>query len=139
MKLRATNTRKSNVILAIDDDWLVLDSFKQLLESQGWAVCTAANPMEDLRQYEAHWPEIKLVLLDYSIDTMTGDEVFERLQLVNQSVRVILITGSDGDVAVKMFEKGLWGFMPKPVAPEDLIDRVREAIYTSNRLAPGAV
>jgi hypothetical protein len=41
MMLRVTNTRKPNVILAIDDDWLVLDSFKQLSESQGWAVCAA--------------------------------------------------------------------------------------------------
>jgi two-component system, cell cycle sensor histidine kinase and response regulator CckA len=123
-----TNICNSDAILAIDDNWLVLNSFKRLLETEGWVVHIAANPTEGISLYQAHWREIKLVLLDYSMGQLRGDAVFEQLKRINQDVRVILISGSSGDFATRMLEKGLWGFMQKPVEPEDLIDRVREAI-----------
>jgi CheY-like chemotaxis protein len=128
MKLTVTNICPPDLILAIDDDWLVLDGVKGLLESVGYTVRATSNPLEGIRQYKTHWQEIKLVLLDYSMKALRGDQVLERLQQVNRDVRVIMMSGCDGDVAEEMIEKGLWAFVQKPFSPEDLIDRVRVAI-----------
>jgi two-component system cell cycle sensor histidine kinase/response regulator CckA len=128
MKLRVTNICPPDLILAIDDDCLLLDSVKGLLESAGCTVLTASNPIEGIKLYETYWQEIKLVLLDYSMKELRGDEVLERLQQANRDVRVIMMSGCDGDVEEMMLQKGLWAFVQKPFSPEDLIDRVRVAI-----------
>jgi len=136
---RAGNTNpRTDVILAIDDDREVLDSVKHLLESEGYAVLAAADPVEGIRQYEAHWRDVKLVLLDFMMHIMRGDEVFDRLQEINPNVRAILLTSCDNGAAGKMLNKGLRGFLPKPVVPEDLIGRVRAELDLSDHRAPGA-
>jgi CheY-like chemotaxis protein len=83
--------------------------------------------------YEAHWPEIKLVLLDYFMQTLRGDEVFERLQRINPDVRVILTSASEEDISQTMRHSPICGFVQKPPSPRDLIRQVRHAL---NRHAP---
>jgi two-component system cell cycle sensor histidine kinase/response regulator CckA len=68
------------------------------------------------------------VLLDYLMPDMTGDLVFECLQRVNPDVRVILLTGCEENVAHKMFEAGLRGYIQKPFYIEDFVQRVREEL-----------
>src|ERR1700688_788844 len=68
------------VILAIDDDTDHLNCVRRLLIREGWVVLTATSPLEGLELYAAHWREIQLVLLDYFMPVLRGDEVFERLQ-----------------------------------------------------------
>jgi two-component system, cell cycle sensor histidine kinase and response regulator CckA len=118
-------TVRPDVIFVIDDDSKVLESTKRILESEGYGVRTAQDPPEAIKLYETHWQEINLVLLDFLMHIMRGDEVFERLRQINPNVRVIMITGCDDDAAQKMFEKGLRGFLQKPYSPQELIDRVR--------------
>jgi two-component system, OmpR family, response regulator len=68
------------------------------------------------------------VLLDFLMPDMTGDLVFECLQTVNPDVRVILLTGCEDNVAKRMFEAGLRGYIQKPFYIEDLVQRVREEL-----------
>lgn len=114
------------LVLTIDDEPEILEILKQCLESEGFQVLAAAGPKQGLELYEAHWQEIGLVLLDYVMPDMTGDLVFECLQRINADVRVILLTGCDDQVARKMFEIGLRGYIQKPFYIDDLVQRVRE-------------
>ena len=86
---------EQGVILAIDDDTEVLNSIRRLLIREGWVVLTASDPAEGLQSYEAHWRGIALVLLDYYMPGLRGDEVWERLKRINPQVRVLLMTASD--------------------------------------------
>jgi two-component system, OmpR family, response regulator len=119
---------QQGVILAIDDDTEVLNSIRRLLIREGWVVLTASDPAEGLRSYEAHWPGIALVLLDYYMPGLRGDEVLERLQRINPQVRVLLMTASDDYVSPKMLNGGLCGFVQKPATRQELIRRIREAL-----------
>jgi CheY-like chemotaxis protein len=112
---------EQEVILVIDDDTEVLTSVRRLLIPEGWVVLTASSPLEGLELYEAHWRKIQVVLLDYFMPILRGDEVFERLQRINPHVRVLLTTACDGDVSPKMLQGGLCGFVQKPISPRDLI------------------
>src|SRR6266436_7793246 len=96
-----------DVVLVIDDDTDVLRGVKRMLECEGFVVYTAHEPQEGIRLYEAHSDEIRLVLLDYFMDGMNGDEVFEHLRRINPDVRVILVTGGDDAVAKRMLANGL--------------------------------
>jgi two-component system cell cycle sensor histidine kinase/response regulator CckA len=113
-------------ILAIDDEPEMLEVIRASLEPAGFVVHTASDPNEGLNIFEQRWRAIRLVLLDYIMPNMTGDLVFECLHNVNPDVRVLLLTGCDDNVAKKMFEAGLRGYIQKPFYIEDLIARVRE-------------
>jgi response regulator RpfG family c-di-GMP phosphodiesterase len=89
---------------------------------------TASGPKEGLDLYEKNCRQIGLVLLDYLMPHMTGDLVFECLHRVNPDVRVILLTGCDDNIAKRMFENGLCGYIQKPFYLEDLMQRVREEL-----------
>jgi len=115
-------------VLAIDDEPEVLDVIKRCLEIDGVQVLTASDPKQGLDLYEKHREQIGLVLLDYLMPDMTGDLVFECLQRINPDVHVILLTGCDDNVAKRMFEEGLRGYIQKPFYVEDLVARVREEL-----------
>ena len=121
-----SGAKKPVQILAVDDEREILDVIKTTLEDEGFSVLTAATPGEGLKAYEEHWRDIELVLLDYLMPEMTGDLVFECLRQINPDVRVVLLTGCDDNVARKMFESGLRGFMQKPFYLDDLVQRVRD-------------
>jgi CheY-like chemotaxis protein len=83
--------------------------------------------------YAEHSDEIKLVLLDYFMPCMNGDEVFECLRRINPDVRVILVSGSDKAVAKRMLADGLRAFLSKPFTPEELLYVMHEEINTDLR------
>src|SRR5258706_4771016 len=117
-----------NVVLVIDDNTDILFSVQRMLEYEGFAVYTAREPEEGIELYEAHSEEINLVLLDYFMDGMNGDEVFAHLRRINPAVRVILATGSGDAVAKRMLAEGLRAFLSKPFSPEELLDLMRDEI-----------
>jgi CheY-like chemotaxis protein len=125
-----------DVILFIDDDTEVLNSVRRLLIREGWVVLTASDPLEGLQMYEAHWPEIQLVLLDYFMPILRGDKVFERLQRINPHVRVLLTTACDDDVPQKMLQGGLSGFVQKPLSPRALIGGIRKSLNHHDPTGP---
>ena len=125
----ANEPRPPVVILVIDDDAKVLDGVKRLLEIENCVVATASDPLAGIQLYAERWREIKLVLLDFSMKALRGDEVFERLRRINPGVRVLLMSVFNDEMLVeKMLERGLWGYVEKPFLPRELVDRVRAAI-----------
>jgi CheY-like chemotaxis protein len=117
-----------DVILFIDDDAEVLNSVRRLLIREGWVVLTASSPLEGPELCEALWREIQLVLLDYFMPNLRGDEVFERLQRINPRVRVLLTTSCDDYVSQKMIQGGLCGFIQKPISRRDLTRKIHHAM-----------
>ena len=129
--MSASSSSLQKQVLAIDDEPEILDVIQQCLEAGGFQVLTASGPKEGLELYEKNHRQIGLVLLDYLMPDMTGDLVFECLQRANPAVRVILLTGCDDNVAKRMFEEGLRGYIQKPFYVEDLVNRVREELESA--------
>jgi two-component system cell cycle sensor histidine kinase/response regulator CckA len=113
-----------------------LNIVRRLLIHEGWVVLTASNPLEGLQLYEAHWEAIQLVLLDYFLPTLRGDEVFERLRQINPHVRVLLTTACLDDVSPKMVQGGLYGFVQKPLSPRELIGWIRKSLNHDDPPSP---
>ncbi|MGD0651527.1 MAG: response regulator [Verrucomicrobiia bacterium] len=126
--MNAHDDNRQRAILAIDDEKDILEIIQECLEAEGYKVYTASSAKEGVGLYERLWRQIDLVLLDYLMPEMTGDLVFECLRNVNPDVRVLLLTACDDNVARKMFEMGLRGYLQKPFYLDDFIQRVREEI-----------
>ena len=124
-----SDPRPPVVILVIDNDVKVLDGVKRLLEGEDYVVATALDPMEGIQQYADRWREINWCCWIFRCPALRGDEVFERLRRINRDVRVLLMSAFTDEAPVeKMLEGGLLGFVEKPFLPDELVDRVREAI-----------
>jgi two-component system, cell cycle sensor histidine kinase and response regulator CckA len=126
--MNAHDDKRQRAILAIDDEKEILEIIKDCLEAEGYKVYPASSAKEGVELYERLWREIDLVLLDYLMPEMTGDLVFECLRNVNPGVRVLLLTACEDNVARKMFETGLRGYLQKPFYLDDFIHRVREEL-----------
>ena len=127
-RMSPTRNKKARVILAIDDEAEILEIIKATFESKGYTIHTASHPSEGIGLYERLWREIDLVLLDFLMPEMTGDLVFECLRNINPGARVLLLTACDDNVAKKMFDDGLRGYIQKPFYLDDLSQRVEEEI-----------
>lgn len=117
-------------ILVIDDEPDVLTVIRMTLEKEGFQVHTASTVAAGLDFFAHHVQETRLVLLDYLWPEMTGDLVFDRLREIDPSVRVLLLTGCEYEVARKMIARGVRAYLQKPFLIEDLIQCVREEIRT---------
>jgi len=79
--------------MVVDDEELVRQMTRRMLEREGMAVITAADGPSALRQFEENGDAVDLVLLDMSMPGMTGDQVLSRLREMDATVPVVLSSG----------------------------------------------
>jgi two-component system cell cycle response regulator len=91
MILSKTKQPSGRTILLVDDDAEYLEAMALLLEHEGHHVLRALNGEQALRQL--HQNAVDLLLLDYYMPGMTGEDVVARLREFNPYVQVILQTG----------------------------------------------
>ena len=114
------------VILCVDDDPDVLFSLKIVLESDGYAVVTAADGKAGVQVFRESRPD--LVLLDLMMEEIdAGTRVLKAMQAIDRKVPVYLLS-STGDYlqgATDTSELGLAGVFQKPVDPNILLGLLR--------------
>ena len=115
-------------ILVIDDNISVLKMIRIGLE-EDYTVLTASNPQQGIELFKQRSRDISLVLLDFRMPEMSGDQVFDCLQKINSEVPVLLITGFCEDMeAAQQLQKQVYGYLIKPFRLGDLIGKVREVV-----------
>ncbi|MBN2078603.1 MAG: PAS domain S-box protein [Spirochaetes bacterium] len=85
--------RGSGTILVIDDEQLVLETAKGLLEKCGYDVLAAGGAEEGIALYREHHGTIAAVLIDLSMPVKSGLEVFRELKKIRSDVRALLSSG----------------------------------------------
>jgi CheY-like chemotaxis protein len=112
---RPSYSPKDERILVVDDEDIIRQSSRRLLEKLGYQVLTARNGEIASQIYKEKMDEISLVLLDIIMPVMDGAETFLSLQRMNPDVKVLLFSGFSSDEKVDMLlDKGAVGFLPKP-------------------------
>jgi DNA-binding response OmpR family regulator len=119
---------ENQIILVIDDDSAFLAVIQRLLKSAGFEVLVAVDPIEGVRLFEERWPEINLVLLDFLMPMMRGDEVLERLQCLRPEVRAVMMSSCDRETVSSALEQSFRGYIQKPCTRQELLERASEAI-----------
>ena len=114
-------------VLLIDDDGEVLDSSRQTLELEGFAVQATTEPAAVLAPLGPSWPGV--VVTDVRMPGMDGFALLERVRAADPEVPVVLVTGH-GDIAMAMraVREGAYDFIEKPAAPDHLVEVVRRAL-----------
>ncbi len=121
--------KQNGSILVVDDEKSVLDVCAEMLEFMGYRVYRAGSGGEALRIYREHLSDINLVILDMIMPDIGGGEVFDRLRLMEPSVKVILSSGYSKDGrAAEILQRGCSAFMQKPFNFNDLSSKVESSL-----------
>lgn len=124
-----TNMKERTLIRIVDDDAGVRDSYRFLLEGEGWHVVEYPSAEEFLIKDNYRIPGC--ILLDIRMPGMSGLQLQAHLQSLKTDLPIIFITahGTIED-AVKTIKKGACDFLTKPVKDEVLIETIESAIGT---------
>ncbi|EPR39868.1 response regulator receiver modulated diguanylate cyclase [Desulfovibrio sp. X2] len=107
--------------LVVEDDAIIREDMVQCLRRAGVMVIPAGDGKEALGLFLEHFPD--LVVTDIRMPHMDGLELVRRIRELSDEVCVVLISAfTDNETLLASINLGVNGFMPKPVARQELID-----------------
>lgn len=89
----AVSRANGELLLIVDDEKLILQVARELLEGHGYQVATAEDAAEALAIFAVRKDEIKLVLTDLAMPLMDGIALIRTLKRMKPDVCVIASTG----------------------------------------------
>lgn len=109
--------RNERTVLLIEDEPMVLDVTRAMLEKTGYRVIEARNGKEAVEAIETFIDLIDIALLDLVLPDMNSMEVYERLTQARPDLKVIVCSGFSIDgPAQEIMDAGALGFLQKPVS-----------------------
>ena len=114
-------------LLLIDDEEVVLDSCRAILEGSDHEVVAAGGGAEGLEQVRAFGPD--LVFVDLKMPGMSGMEVLEAIRALDPTIVCIVFTGfATITSAVEAMQRGARDFLPKPFTPDEFRSMIRRGL-----------
>ncbi|MBC7901395.1 MAG: PAS domain S-box protein [Saprospiraceae bacterium] len=119
----------TETILLVEDEEVVRNLSRQILERCGFKVIEAENGIAALAMYERDNPKIDMLLTDVVMPEMGGRQLAEELQRKMPDLRVLFTSGYTDDAIVRhgILDTGA-NFIQKPFTPDDLARKVRELL-----------
>jgi len=121
MSRKRVSPSSGYTILVVDDQEELRTSVRALLMRDGHRVLTAASGREALELFRES--TVHLILLDYYMPRMRGDEVVREIRKLDPIVQIILLTGYAGHKPARriMAELDIQGYHDKADGPDKLL------------------
>lgn len=114
-------------ILCVDDEEVILDSFRKILVLSGYSVDTVETGQEALGLIQKN--DYDFVFTDLKMPNMSGMDVVKSVKHLRPDVDVVVITGyASVDTAVECMKHGAMDYVEKPFTEEELRIFVRHAL-----------
>jgi CheY-like chemotaxis protein len=124
---RATVPQPRARILAVDDEPVVLDSFRKILVLAGFDVDTVESGPEALGLVQRH--DYDFVFTDLKMPGMDGVEVVKAVHHLRPDVDVAVITGYGTiETAVQTMQHGAVDYVQKPFTEDELLDFAKKLL-----------
>ena len=123
-------------LLLVDDDKSLLRLLTIRLEGEGYDVTAVEDGQSALRKLQND--SLDVVLSDLRMPGLDGLSLFEEIMGIRKDIPVILMTahGTIAD-AVAATQRGVFGFLPKPVDHDELRTLLQKALSQSQAAQPG--
>jgi CheY-like chemotaxis protein len=114
-------------ILAVDDEAVVLDSFRRILVLEGYSVDTVEHGPEALGLVQRH--DYDFVFTDLKMPDMDGVEIVKAVKHLRPDVDVVVITGYGSiETAVETLQHGACEYVQKPFTADELGEFVKKLL-----------
>jgi signal transduction histidine kinase/ActR/RegA family two-component response regulator len=121
--------RGSETVLVADDDESIRRMTRAALERFGYRVLLAANGEEAVDVFRKNKDDIAVVLLDWAMPVMNGDEALRSILAEDPSARVVLTSGyAETETLSRGDGSAMADFIQKPYTTTQLAEKLREAI-----------
>jgi len=129
-----------STILLVEDEAVVRDVTRAVLEHAGYRVVECNGPEEALRLGSEHRGGIGLLLSDVVMPGMNGPELALRLQRLQPGLITVFMSGyADRDVLHQVLHDGRANYIQKPFTIDVLLSRVAAALRTRPETSEAAV
>ena len=126
--MQAQNEKTGHILL-IDDEEMVRELGRHILESNNYTVLLARHGREGVKIYQEKQQSIDLVILDMIMPVMGGKETFHAIRELNSDAMVLLCSGySQEETFAELLQAGALGFIPKPFRYDELLGTVAELL-----------
>jgi CheY-like chemotaxis protein len=119
----------TETILLAEDNPDIRRMTSHTLAMSGYTVIEAADGRDAVEKFREHKDGIDLLLLDVVMPGKSGKEAHEEIKTMKQQIKALFMSGYAADV---IFDKGIrdktFDYISKPVAPHDLLQKVREVL-----------
>lgn len=99
-------------ILIVDDEIDFRDSLEEILHEAGYSVVKASNANEAIEKIKEN--EISIMLLDYSMPGMTGEQLLDKLDSNGKRPPSLVLTALAPWQLLSFMKRGV-GYIRKPV------------------------
>ena len=114
-------------ILAVDDEKIILDSFRKILVIAGYSIDTVEKGSEALGLIRKN--DYDFVFTDLKMPEMDGVEVTKAVKHLRPDIDVIVITGyASIETAVETVKFGAMDYVEKPFTEDELLEFVKTAL-----------
>jgi len=116
-------------ILFVDDEKILAEVGKEILEHLGYEVTTRTSSLEALELFKAKPEFFDLVITDMSMPNITGEQLSREFMKIRPDIPIILCTGFSHIISKeKARGVGIKAFVMKPLVTKDLAETVRKAL-----------
>lgn len=117
----------SERMLVIDDEDVVLESCRKIFSQEGFNVVTTNSPEEGLKLLQDS--RFDVVLCDWKMPGFDGMDVVEEIDSRSPESAIVMISGypTVGRAAEAM-KRGAMDYVPKPFTPDEIIEKVKQAL-----------
>src|SRR5271155_828887 len=119
----------TETILLVEDEDVLRELAKTVLESQGYVVVEAVSAEDAEKLVVERGAKIDLLLTDVVMPAMSGRELAQRISARAPQIRVLYMSGYTDNVIAQggVLEAGV-SFLQKPFSPRALAAKVREVL-----------
>jgi CheY-like chemotaxis protein len=138
---RVTGDRKAETVLAktiltgkgrvlfIDDEEILVESARPMLERLGYSVTTTTDALEALEEFRAHPEAFDLVITDQTMPQLTGEKLAQELLRVRPDIPIILCTGYSEMIQEENAKAlGIQEFLLKPFSIGEIAERIHNVL-----------
>ncbi len=116
-------------ILFIDDEEMLAEMGKTMLERLGYRVTVETNSIEALKIIQSQPDRFDLVITDQTMPGMTGSDFARRILQIRPGLPIILCTGFSNQISEEKARiYGIKGFAMKPLSKKDLATLIRKVL-----------
>jgi FixJ family two-component response regulator/glycine cleavage system H lipoate-binding protein len=114
-------------IICVDDEAIILDSFRKILVLDGYSVDTVENGREALDLLKTH--HYDFLFTDLKMPIMDGVEVTKATKTLRPDIDVVIITGfASVETAVETMKYGAIDYIQKPFTEDELLEFTRKTL-----------